>query len=178
MPVETLYYNEWLSLKKVVAKETGISGYVFSHETRCEGRIVLVLPYRKTENGFEYLVRSEITPCWSLDHCYSGITGGWEGEAIVEDAKRELDEEAGYTVDLSEFIDLGTCRASKSSDSIYSLFTVDLTNKEQHEAVGDGSEGERNASVEWMSAEEAVQLCDAQLVTALARITSHPSILR
>jgi 8-oxo-dGTP pyrophosphatase MutT (NUDIX family) len=69
-------------------------------------------------------VRSEVTSCWGPGHQLSAITGGWEGGDIEDDAVREIREEAGYTVTRQDLIPLGRSRASKSSDTLYSLFAV------------------------------------------------------
>lgn len=84
MKVENLYNNEWLSLKRIISPEDGVADYVFSHETRCNGKIVSLLPYRiiSTPNGakFEFMLRKEITPCWDgLNQVINSITGGVEG---------------------------------------------------------------------------------------------------
>src|SRR6266516_5881428 len=95
---EALFGNEWISLYVVRKPDGGISGYVYSHETRCQGRIVAVLPYRDTPAGREWRLKSELTPCWSFDPVVSAITGGYEGGEIEDDAVREVREETGYEV--------------------------------------------------------------------------------
>ena len=64
--VETLYDNKWLSLKQVVKPDVGINGYVFSHASRCNGKIVSILPFRyaindKGKRTIQFLIRKEIT---------------------------------------------------------------------------------------------------------------------
>jgi ADP-ribose pyrophosphatase YjhB (NUDIX family) len=149
--IETLLDNEWLSLRVVREPDRGVNGYVFSHESRCAGRIVAVLPYRvvkvpsraflgeppcpdqrcacRTGVQMEYLVKSEMTPCWSLDQVLSAITGGHEGGDIADDAVREMLEETGYEITRDELVPLGESYASKSADTVYTLFGVDLTGK-------------------------------------------------
>lgn len=98
---KTLFPNPWLSLMQIEDVDKGVSGYVYAHETRSDGKIVLVLPFReKNENAFggiEVLFRKEVTPSWDMNPKLSGITGGVEDEDPAEDALRELEEEAGYT---------------------------------------------------------------------------------
>lgn len=152
MKVKTLYNNKWISLKEISFPEKGIGGYVFSHETRCDGNIVSILPYRLTGNGMEFLLRREITPCWHpTDFLISSITGGVDpGNTIQHTVINELEEEAGYSVDKTGLISLGTCHGAKSSDTVYHLYSVDLTGFERHEASGDGSALEENASCIWV----------------------------
>jgi 8-oxo-dGTP pyrophosphatase MutT (NUDIX family) len=155
--VETLHENEWLSLKKMVYPEANINGYVYSHETRCKGNVVSVLPIRlnpKAPRGLEILVRKEVTPCWHpTKPMISSITGGCEdGSTPAGDTCRELEEEAGYKVTPDMLISLGTIFGTKSTDTIYHLYTVDLTGIPQEgEGAGDGSELEALATCEWSS---------------------------
>lgn len=167
--IETLYDNEWLSLKKVVDPENDINGYVYSHETKCQGQIVVVLPYRYKSLHPEFLVRSEVTPCWSLQPIKSAVTGGYEGEDIEEDAVREMLEETGYTITKAMLEPLGTCYASKSADTVYTLFAVDVTHLEPGLPTGDGSPLEGLATNEWMRLNKVAQLQDAQLLSAVLR---------
>lgn len=171
MELETLHENQWLSLKLLRAPESGIHGYVYSHETRCNGRIVAVLPIRFVDGpGVEFLIKSEVTPCWGLDFVRSAITGGYEGGDIEDDAVREMLEETGYTITREELIHLGESFASKSSDTVYSLFSVDLTGREAGEAIGDGSRLEAESQAIWVPWEELARLKDPQLSVMFLRL--------
>jgi hypothetical protein len=149
MSIKTIFDNKWLSLKEIKEPEQGINGYIFSHETRCNGKIISMLPYRNTTQGIKFLLRKEITPSWSLDYNISTITGGVEKYSPLETAKHELLEEAGYDIDIKNIIELGTIRAGKSNDTVYYLYSMDLTGKKPEKAKGDGSELETNASCIW-----------------------------
>lgn len=127
-PVKDVYLhkNPWLSLKKMY----GPTGeYVFSHEERCNGKIVAVLPYKDAEEGQVYLARSEFTPPWSTKvNFMSSITGGVDtGENPTEAARRELEEETGYSVPVESLLPLGTCHGVKSSDTVYYLYAVNVS---------------------------------------------------
>jgi 8-oxo-dGTP pyrophosphatase MutT (NUDIX family) len=162
--IETLLDNEWLSLRVVREPDRGVNGYVYSHESRCQGRIVAVLPYATTKpGGRRYLVKSEMTPCWSLDQVLSAITGGYEGGDIADDAVREMLEETGYEITRDELIPLGESYASKSTDTVYTLFSVNLTGKTAGEALGDGSRLESESAAIWCTTERLAQLRDPQL---------------
>jgi 8-oxo-dGTP pyrophosphatase MutT (NUDIX family) len=149
--IKTLCENKWVSLKEISVPEMEINGYTFSHETRCNGKIVAILPFRINEkNEEEYLIRYEITPCWGLKPEISSITGGVEEDDPVHTAIEEMYQEAGYEIFPNELIKLGTSHASKSSDTVYYLFAVDLTKKEKvGEAKGDGSKLEKMAECRW-----------------------------
>jgi 8-oxo-dGTP pyrophosphatase MutT (NUDIX family) len=151
--------------------EAGVEGYVYSHETRCRGRIVAVLPFRTVSGGAaEYLVKSEMTPCWGFDQVLSAITGGYEGGDIEDDAVRELLEETGYAVARSELTALGESYASKSADTVYSLFTVDLTGREAGKAPGDGTRLEAESAAVWSTGMELASMKDPQLAMMYMRI--------
>ena len=171
---KTLFQNKWLSLKEIIAPEKGINGYVYSHETRCQGIIVAILPYRKTKGKVQVLLKSEVTPCWNSDKpTLSTITGGWEGGDVRDDAIRELLEETGYTVTKKELTNLGTSYASKSSDSIYELFTVDLTDKKRGKALGDGSRLEKDSKSYWMSMNKIPNCKDPQVSVLAVRLAAR-----
>jgi 8-oxo-dGTP pyrophosphatase MutT (NUDIX family) len=174
---QTLWQNEWVSLKLVRKPDAGVDGYVYSHETRCQGRIVAVLPYRDhPQGGREYLVKSEMTPCWGFGQVLSAITGGYEGGDIEDDAVREMLEETGYAVTRDELIPLGESYASKSSDTVYTLFSVDLTGREAGEAIGDGSRVEAESAAVWVSFGELVFMRDPQLHVMFLRLFAQPRI--
>ena len=173
---EVLYYNEWVSLHVVRRPEEGIHGYVYSHETRSSGLLVAVLGFRKSLlGGHEYLLRREVTPCWGwgppLEPSLSAVTGGWEGSNFYADAVRELREETGYAVGEEELIPLGASYASKSSDTIYNLFAVDLTGREPGELVPDGSVAPGDAV--WVSGPKLAEVEDPQVSVMYLRLATR-----
>lgn len=176
--IETLHENEWLSLRVVREPERGVNGYVYSHESRCAGRIVAALPFRDTKNGREWLLKCEVTPCWSMNPVASAITGGYEGGDIEDDAVREMLEETGYSITRDELIDLGESYASKSADTVYSLFTVDLTGREQGEALGDGTRLESEAVTIWVPADRLRTVRDPQVSAMFVRACGVPGATR
>jgi len=127
--IETLLDNNWLSVKKITYPERKVPGYVFSHEASCNGHKVAVLPYRYNEKGIrQYLLRNEYTPCWDEEELViSSITGGVIDNDPVKTCVEELEEEAGYRVNPLKLQHLGKCFGVKSADTIYHLFTIDLT---------------------------------------------------
>ena len=144
---EILYENDWVEL-------SAISGegykYIYSHESRCSGKIVGILPFRYVDERIEYMLRDEFTPAWSTKHnIISSITGGVENNDVIETAIHEVREEAGYDINEKNLIQLGMIRTSKSSDTIYHLFSFDATNLVQREQHGDGSELEKKAKSFW-----------------------------
>jgi 8-oxo-dGTP pyrophosphatase MutT (NUDIX family) len=153
MKTKLVAETPWLSLYHLTDEERKIS-YVYSHESRCNGQIVSILPFRVLEDGSkEYLVRQEVTPCWGWQPVISSVTGGVDpGNTPDETVVHEMIEETGYEVTQDEIIKLGTCFGTKSSDTVYFLYAVDLTGKEKaQEPQGDGSSLEAMASNVWVA---------------------------
>ena len=147
-------------------------GYTFSREVRCQGIIVSLLPFRLTPDPqrVEFLARREVCPAHGPEQEYCSITGGLEpGSSVIETACQELQEEAGYRAEESEFIPLGIVRPSKSADTIVYLFAVDVTDKVQSTPSGDGTRFERGSSVEWVTYEQGILINDPLFVTAVTR---------
>ena len=137
-----LYKNDWVSLMST-PEENG-NGYIYSHETRCNGNIVAVLLYN--EEG-KYGVRSEKTPCWGGQAQLSSLTGGVEkGDTPASAVVKELLEESGYICKESDLEVLGTCRGTKSSDTLYHLFALDVSGLKQVKPTG-----EDVGEIKWLS---------------------------
>lgn len=163
--IKILHDARWLQLRKLEDPRPDVDGYVYSHEVRCQGIIVAVLPVRLATDGnqfsIEYLLRNEKTPCWNAEGpTRSSVTGGYEGGSIAANAARELLEETGYRVEPADLMSLGTCYASKSSDTVYYLYTVDLTGVEAGEPIGDGSVCEAEATNHWVGLRDIAQCMD------------------
>lgn len=154
--IKTLHENRWVSLKSMRHPFFGKNEYVFSHETRCKGKILSILPFRRNGKGIisEFLIRKEVTPCWGTKQWMSSITGGVEGKNIRKHAQVELMEEAGYKVSRKDIMLIGKCFGSKSCDTVYTLLSADLTGKQSFMATGDGSFMETLACCEWVNEEE------------------------
>jgi len=194
-----LFHNEWISLRKHVDPKKHIKGYIYSTETRCNGKIIAVMPFRRVmvipeamkdlskrigqnlgQVRTEYLMRLEPTPCWGItndppDAIYrylSTITGGVEGDT-GETVVHELEEEAGYKVNAKNLVSLGTCFGSKSSNSVYSLFTIDLTDIIQGEATTDGSALEKASESIWVREDEIYDSKDPLASVLFMRAKKH-----
>jgi len=149
--ITVLEKGNFVSLRKIKNDSKGIFGYEYLHEDRCSGKIVAILPYRYNDEGIEFLLRNEITPCWNPDKkIISSITGGVDkGNTAKETCKIELLEEAGYDIDMQDLCFLGKIYGTKSCDTQYYLYTIDLTYYDRQEATGDGSELEKQAHCFW-----------------------------
>jgi len=159
-----LFENEYLAL---IERD----GYFFVREVRCNGVIVGMIPFRMFNGQVQYLARLEITPPHNDQPELCCITGGLEPEQTLEScAVTELYEESGYRIEKEELLFLGTVRPSKSSDTTVYLFSVDLTRQIQDLPKGDGTRWEQDASVRWLSREEAIQIKDPLHIAGLARV--------
>ena len=152
MSIKVLYKTKWVSLRRMILPNKGVNGYDYLHEDRCGGKIVAILPYRynDSKDRLEYLLRNEVTPCWSMKQLVSSITGGVENDDSIGTAVQEIAEEAGYKVKRTDMKFLDVSYGTKSSDTQYYLYTVDLTGKEKTlDAKGDGSRLEAEAECFW-----------------------------
>lgn len=144
MKHDLLYDNKWIQLRET-------DNYVYSHESRCNGKIIAVLPF--IPKPFKYLARYEGTPCQAngvIKFC--AITGGVEHDDPIATTLLELKEEAGVVATADELIDLGTVYPSKSQDTVIYLYGIDITGKTWTTTpTGDGSEHERTAYCELSS---------------------------
>ena len=146
-----LHAGKFVSLKQI---EGDGYKYEYSHESRCDGQIVAVLPV-SLNHGM--LIRRELTPCWGEGYKLTSITGGWEKSkhaTPIDTVLAELREEAGVVLNDETCVrSLGTCRGGKSSDTLYHLFLVDLSDENLWEQVlpeTDGSVLEAKEYSEWV----------------------------
>jgi len=159
---EDLHKGKFVTLKQMNTKDFN---YEYLHEHRCDGNIVSILPVSYDEG---LLLRHEYTPCWGDDLCLSSITGGWEKdkhETPIDTVIEELEEEAGIVLhDERRIMTLGTCRGTKSSDTLYHLFLVDLTHDypapkpfSQVTPTTDGGYLEGQAHCEWVRGDSWIE---------------------
>ena len=149
--------DDWVQLRTMKAPEKKINGYTYSHEIRCEGSIVAFLPFRRENNDFWFLLRKEAVPCWELDTpILCSFTGGVDKDSEpYKTFINELREEAGYILDSEEdanrLFDLSTTYATKSTDSIFYLYAVDVTDfpKEKTKELYIETELEEASTNEW-----------------------------
>lgn len=155
--IRILKATPWLDLLEMRYPAKGIKSYIYSREKRCDGRIVAIMPWRRSNGKIFYLLRRELTPPWDTDNLkVSSITGGIErGKTPEEMALLELWEEAGYhgttEGDFYRWKTLGAVYGTKSSDTVYSLFAVNVSGLKPKQAPGDGSELEDKARNIWVT---------------------------
>jgi len=152
--IRSLGGNEWVELRVSHHPELCPTGYTYAHEVKGNGNKIAIMPFRLTgdENiPVEWLLLDEVTLCWEGEDAHPhSITGTVdEGNTPLKTAKIELHEEAGFDVSEEDLIALGTCYGSKAMDTVYHLYTVDLTNVNMGEAITDGHPLEEAAQAFW-----------------------------
>jgi 8-oxo-dGTP pyrophosphatase MutT (NUDIX family) len=183
---EEIFTTPWVAMHSAhVTTPDGTEDYIYSHETRCDGHVVAVLPYRHTDKNrrYEILLHESANPAWhgrysrwlsySSQVLLDSITGGWEnGEDLRDTAARELLEEGGYDRAPAHFTALGTCFAGKSADTVNHLFAVDLTGVEPARTTpsGDGSVIEKMEKPRWMLTESAALSLDPLVAVMIMRL--------
>jgi len=170
-PIE-LHHTPWVSLYR-------IGSYVYSHETRSDGKIVAVLGYLRKHPQF-VLGRFEATPCHGNKIELVSLTGGVERNSPLHSARKELYEEAGYNLLAEKFISLGTVRPSKSQDTVVFLYAVPINKgKPYMKCRGEGDEEDKKDDdfkdhycqfVHWT---DAIASSDPLLVTLTVRLAMH-----
>ena len=154
-----LFDNEWIQMRKMTDdEEPKIKGYIYSHEARCAGHIVACVPFRRRNgDSLEFMFRCEATPCWlGKSVVPSSFTGGVDFNMRhldpVATMEKELREETGVIGGFN-IIPLGSCFGSKSSDTVYHLYTVDFTNVDFADKLHSESELESTAFCTWVDGE-------------------------
>lgn len=159
---QLLYDDKWCQLKRVIYPEQNIFGYTYLHEIRCNGKIISILPYRIVNENFEFLFRVEKTPCWNLTaQIISTITGGVDkGHNPLFTARKELEEETGYVVTENDIIFLGCTYGTKSCDTRYYLYSVDLTDKIQEKEYSVETELDKLSYCKWGNTDNLIRCED------------------
>ena len=176
----SLYATDWVELRRIRAPELKINGYDFIHEKRCQGNIVAFLPFEKANNEFKFLLRKEAVPCWELDRpLLCSFTGGVDKDLTPYKCFiKELEEEAGYIVDVQEenrVYDLGVSFSTKSSDSTYWLYAVDITNfpEEKIRDLYVETELEQASTNEWIDANKIHEAQDPFVSQIVIRLLAQ-----
>jgi len=178
MNLETLWKNKWISIRK------RSDGYTYLHEDKCNGMLVAILPFKfLARDEMCYLARFEVIPPHLLtDQTLqeasknpppSCITGGVDIPDPLDldrEVLRELEEEAGYIVDKSKLISLGSINQSKIADTIIYLFAVNVTGLGKIKPLGDGSKLEKTAKCKWITEPLAIWGSDPLMPVILLRL--------
>ena len=175
-----LHHNDWVSLKHMSCPKNKIFNYVYSTETRCDGKIAAFIPFKKVGLNVELLVRCEATPCWNYnEQVPSSFTGAVEkGETPLETVIHELKEEAGYAVDSKNIINLGQVFGSKSSDTIYFLFGVDLGDSGTPDTLTCESELEKSSYNVWIPLKDAFEISDSMFNCVAFRLLHYLNMVK
>lgn len=164
-----LYSGNWLELR---IKD---DWFEYIHFKKSNSKTVAILVFDSDKK--QILARLEKNPCQTKNLHITSITGACDfskDSQIV--AQREILEEAGYDIDLSNLINLGSTFAFKGSDIKVDLFAIDVRDLIQKELLGDDSKGEMDASTEWLSVSDLFlkSNCSIQALIYLRLISKFP----
>jgi len=146
--------------------------YVYIHYPDCEGKSVVILPFKKSGETLEYMGVSEIRLPHSNDPQTYMVGGGiHKGESKESAAVRELKEETGLITQESELIYLGESYLSKACDTIMHLFAIEVTsNTIKTNPKGDGTQREKGIESVWMTEDEIIDNKNPLFSLALLRL--------
>lgn len=158
-----LHHNDWISLNHMSSPKDKIYNYIYSTETKCNGKIAAFIPYQKHGETLKLLVRCEAVPCWNFNEPVPSSFSGCveKGETPLETVIHELKEEGGYEVESSQVINLGQVFGTKSTDTIYFLFAVDLTDCGCPDKLTYESELEKSSYNVWVDARDSFEISDS-----------------
>lgn len=163
MSDKVLYKTNFLSL---IERD---GWYYFAQIPGSAGGVAILL-YRQDKEK-PILGRYEICPAHGDGLALTAIAGGIEeGDTPLQTAIKEAYEEAGYKLQTSELVNLGSCRLSTNQDTIVYLFAADVTGIRRYPAPGDGTRGEEGSNCDWVSAKEAILSKSAYMSALLLRL--------
>jgi 8-oxo-dGTP pyrophosphatase MutT (NUDIX family) len=142
---------------------------------------VIILPYTTDESGNPRSLGLISEPSLIKEDkiTYTIITGSPEDSDvdILATAKRELKEESGYDVDDTEKWDfLGNIQTSKLVVNGNPAFGVDVTDLQNKEKSGDGSEKEENTKFSLIPVNDAINLDDSLISCLFLKIFQNKLI--
>ncbi len=152
-----LFDSPWLQVKK------RDDWYIYSHTPKSKGNGVVVLGYDFSGPTRKFLARIENCPVhphnYDSSRGVTSLSGMIEPNTFsLENAVRELYEEAGISIEKEKFIPLGISFGSKSSDYCDFLYAVDLQGQTPVATpIGDGTQGEVGSFCLWMNEDEFFQ---------------------
>lgn len=152
MSSKILYKTQYLTLKQTK------QGFIYAERRNIDSTASLC--FRKTDGKYEFLIRYQPLPIvndnkkhkWS-DLFACPITGSMEeNETQLDNAIREIYEEANYKVDKFNLISFNkTVATTQSNETVYN-FVFDLSSIEKtNKLEGDGSIFENISKNKWIS---------------------------
>lgn len=163
MEDKILYKDDIISVRESVKEN---SKYIYTHEEISNGNRIVVLPFRKKRGGRQFLLRREYIPCWDSHTDVCGISSKVIDDNPELTAIKEIEKDTGYIVKASELIQLGVVSASKSSDTTYYLYGLDLSKKDKE---NEKLEIEEDISF-WGDENDIMDSIDAQLVACFGKL--------
>lgn len=163
MEHKILYRDDIISVRETNKDDMK---YIYTHEEISDGNRIVILPFRKKLIGYEFLLRRELIPCWDSHSDICSISSKLINCNPEQTAIDEVKDEAGYEVNLLDLIPLGVVSASKSSDTTYYLYSVDLSAIDSEYAFDEPKE---DISF-WGIESDIMKSIDAQLIACYGKL--------
>jgi hypothetical protein len=149
--VKQITNNKFLNIKEVSDPNMGCKGYQFAERRGVDS--IAFICYDKTSNKF--LLNKEATP--PVGQFLLRAFGGSLDKDITHEeiVKVEVEEEAGYNVDIKNIIKLGKCFVSTQMNQYCHLYIV---------FVSDRNKTKRKPENECEALAETVWLCEESVI--------------
>lgn len=163
MDHKILYQDDIISVRETTKDDTK---YIYTHEEISDGNRIIILPFRKKLIGHEFLLRRELIPCWDSHSDICSISSKMISDNPEQTAVDKVKGDAGYSVEILDLIPLGIVSASKSSDTTYYLYSVDLSNIDSEYSFNEPLE---DISF-WGTESDIMNSIDAQLIACYGKL--------
>lgn len=163
MSDKILYQDEIVSVRESIKNN---EKYTYTHEEISHGKRVVILPFRKKMGGRQFLLRREFIPCWDSHTDVCAISSKVQDDDPEKTIIEQLLKSTGYEIKSSELIRLGVVSASKSSDTTYYLYGLDLS---KHDKEEEKLEVKEDMSF-WGTDDDIMDSIDAQLVACYGKL--------
>lgn len=163
MSEKILYKDEVISVRESLKEN---EKYIYTHEEISGGKRIVILPFRKKFGGRQFLLRREYIPCWDSHTDVCAISSKVYENDPEQTALKEIQKATGYLVKTSELMGLGVVSASKSSDTTYYLYGLDLS---KHDKEEEKLEIHEDMSF-WGDEDDIMDSIDAQLVACFGKL--------
>ena len=143
-------------------KKTEIGGINMSN-------ICMIIPYKKKNGQFKFLLKNEFIPGWDQHPDTCGISLPTSENNHENEMISFLSSELNLIVDEPDLIRLGVCAIKRNSDHICYLYAVDLSKREFEPEMKTKSDG-KSEVYQWSNADQLVESIDPQLLSGYLRL--------
>jgi len=160
--IKQITNNKFLNIKEVSDPNMGCKGYQFAERRGVDS--IAFICYDKSTNKF--LLNNEATPPLGL-FLIRAFGGSLDKDVVHEEiVKGEVEEEAGYEVELKQIKSLGKCFVSTQMNQYCYLYLVLVSDKNKTERKPENA-CEALAETVWLSEEDIVDGDDWKAIAIL-----------